>query len=616
MLRRFSFASLALVVLLAYAGCSSNDDSNGGGGNSEFPAQACVGTKQSEAATYCRAVLDAWAEWESSQDTAARGAAIDDARTDLRAAWSVAEADAVAQGSNCSDLALTADQAAELLAAAATDIAAQINSGLDLGNNDDQSCGRSLLAAAADTCAGLLEAEGDYLVHLQSDPQGAQRDANKDDALAEFARSYARATEDGCPTQASEGQLSNAIRTTSDDLVATTIVAANLDDTSYTTISPTGTTEYRGKAITPICMEGSPYHFFVKRGSVNRVLMYYQGGGACWEYLTCSIPVCDDNVNPDGNDNPNNASSGFADSNNPDNPFRDWNVVFVAYCGCDIHFGDAAQDYPNADGTETLHVEHRGYHNAQIAEKWAREHFVNPEEVFVTGSSAGAYGAWFNAPLLHEVWPTSRFDVLADAGNGVITNEFLQEFFPNWNFEGNLPPDIPEIKEVLDNGSGIPGYTEVIANRYPDTDWAHYSAAFDGGSGGQTGFFNLMLNDNNPVTALTWWDGSCEFNRRMRQQVMDIYGVVPDNYRYYIGTGSRHTMWGSNKVYSDTTGGVPTIVDWVNAMLDSGPEGRDPDWTNVECTDCGLLLGNDVRPDPLQTPFEQQGDDVRIVCEE
>jgi len=61
---------------------------------------------------------------------------------------------------------------------------------------------------------------------------------------------------------------------------------------------------------------------------------------------------------------------------------------------------------------------------------------------------------------------------------------------------------------------------------------------------------------------------------------------------------------------------VPTIVDWVNAMLDSGPEGRDPDWTNVECTDCGLLLGNDVRPDPLQTPFEQQGDDVRIVCEE
>ena len=31
--------------------------------------------------------------------------------------------------------------------------------------------------------------------------------------------------------------------------------------------------------------------------------------------------------------------------------------------------------------------------NAQVVEKWAREHFVTPEQVFVTGSSAGAYGA-------------------------------------------------------------------------------------------------------------------------------------------------------------------------------------------------------------------------------
>jgi hypothetical protein len=615
MLRRWISVNLVILAALALAACSS-DDSNGGSENSDFPAQACVGRKQGEAAAYCRAVLDAWAKWETSQDANERNTAIADARATLRAAWSEAEADAAAQGSNCSDLALTADQAGSAIDDDAAAIAEDVNRGLNLGDRDDATCGRDLLAAVAQACESLLAAEGDYLANVESDPHAAQRDASQRDALDKLADDYADATGDGCTTQATESQLRAAVSAASDDLVAATVVAANLDSAQYTTISPTGTTEYRGKAITPVCMDGSPYHFFVKRGTVNKVLMYYQGGGACWEYLTCSIPVCDDNVNPDGNDNPNNFSSGFADAGNPDNPFRDWNVVFVAYCGCDIHFGDMAQDYPSPDGSSTLHIEHRGYHNAQFAEKWAREHFVNPEQIFVTGSSAGAYGAWFNAPLLHEAWPGSRFDVLADAGNGVITNEFLQEFFPNWNFAGNLPPDIPEIKEVLDNGSGIPGYTEVIANRYPDTDWAHYSAAYDGGSGGQTGFFNLMLNDNNPVAALSWWQGSCEFNRRMRQQSMGIYDAVPENYRYYIGTGSQHTMWGSNKVYTDTTGGVPTIVDWVNAMLDSGPDGRDPDWTNVECTDCGLLLENDVRPDPLQAPFEQQGDDVRIVCEE
>ena len=201
--------------------------------------------------------------------------------------------------------------------------------------------------------------------------------------------------------------------------------------------------------------------------------------------------------------------SGFADRNNPHNPFRDWNIVFVSYCSCDIHFGDAAQDYPRP-----MHVEHRGYHNARVVEKWAREHFVNPEEVFVTGSSAGAYGAWFHAPLLHEVWPNAHFHVLADAGNGVITQDFLDDHFPNWNFEANLPDDIPGLREVLRERHRHPrlhrGGRRATSR---STSWAHYSTAFDGGTGGQTGFYNVMLNDNNPIAALTWWDAQLRVQR-------------------------------------------------------------------------------------------------------
>ena len=142
--------------------------------------------------------------------------------------------------------------------------------------------------------------------------------------------------------------------------------------------------------------------------------------------------------------------------------------------------------------TATVTVEHKGYHNSKVAEKWAREHFLNPEEVFVTGSSAGAYGAWFNGPLLHEVWPASQIHVLADAGNGVITQDFLDIEFSNWNFLDNLPPDIPGVREALE-GEGMPGYTAAVATWAPDTNWAHYSTMFDGGEGGQTGFYNVML---------------------------------------------------------------------------------------------------------------------------
>ncbi|MEW6271917.1 MAG: pectin acetylesterase-family hydrolase [Thermodesulfobacteriota bacterium] len=378
---------------------------------------------------------------------------------------------------------------------------------------------------------------------------------------------------------------------------------ANLPpDTAFRTISPVGPIEYEGRELFPTCMDGSPYHFFVKRGSVNKLLMYYQGGGACWDQLTCSVPACDTSVDPDGGDNPNNRTSGFADLADPRNPFRDWHIVFVPYCSCDIHFGDAAQDYP-------LHVEHRGYHNARVAEKYARENFPDPEEVFVTGTSAGAYGAFFQAPLLHLAYPDAHFNVLADAGNGVITQEFLDLYFPNWNFVANLPPEIPGIREVLDNDEGIPGYTRVVAHHFPDTRWAHYTTAYDGGTGGQTGFYNIMINGNDPIAALSWWEGSCAFNPQMRTQAIQTANENPSNYRYYIGTGSRHGMWGNDKVYEDTTGGVPTIVDWITAMLEGSAA-----WTNVECTNCGLTLPGDPAPDPLQPPFEQVGDDVVIVC--
>jgi Pectinacetylesterase len=373
-------------------------------------------------------------------------------------------------------------------------------------------------------------------------------------------------------------------------------------DAEFQVVSPVGPIAYEGRDYFPTCMDGSPYHFFVKRGSVNKLLMYYQGGGACWDQLTCSVPACDTTVDPNGGDNPNGRSTGFGDLTNPDNPFRDWSIVVVSYCSCDIHFGDAAQDYP-------LHVEHRGYHNAKVAEKYAREHFRNPEEVFVTGSSAGAYGAFFNAPLLERVWPRARFSVLADAGNGVVTQSFLDTYFPNWNFAANLPDDIPGLREVLENGSGIPGYTAVVAAEFPDTNWAHYSTAYDGGTGGQTGFYNIMINDNDPIAALSWWEGSCAFNAQMRSQAQATAAAIPDNYRYYIGTGSRHTMWGSDKVYGDTTGGVPPIVDWINAMRD-----RTPTWTNVECTNCGLTLPGDPAPDPLRPPFAAVGDEVVITC--
>jgi hypothetical protein len=399
-----------------------------------------------------------------------------------------------------------------------------------------------------------------------------------------------------------------------DDVVAAvvrdTTVSPNVDDAMFTMLSPTGPITYQGRDFTPTCMNGTPYHYFVKRGSVNKLVYYYQGGGACWDQVTCSLSFCDTSVNPAGPDNPNSASAGFLDLSNPANPFRDWNIVFVPYCSCDLHYGDAAQDYP-------LHVEHRGYQNARVVEKWAREHFVEPDVIFVAGSSAGGFGAFYNAPLHHAVWPASRFQVLGDGSNGVVTQDFVDEGFPHWNFDAHLPDDIPGLRDALLHADTfVPGYAQAVAEHFPETRWAHYVTAFDGGRGTLTGFYNFMLHDEDVLAAINWWGGSCAFNANMRAQTLATAAAVPSNYRYYIGTGTRHTMWGRDKVYTDTTGGVPLVVDWIVGMLDDTPA-----WTNVECTNCGLLLPGDPHPDlsiypydPPTQPFEQQGSDVVVNC--
>ncbi len=574
-----------------------------------YPVNLCVARKQAATGAYCDRVLKARADWQRDADGMRRERRLARARVHLEADWGRAESAAASDGVDCADTTLSAGAVAGMVDSATGAIVATVNDGLDLGAAREAACGADLLDAAARTCRRRLRIESDHVRALTRDPRGLRRRTGRARASEDFAERYARVRRRGCPTAATADVLQASVDALVTGVVANTIVSPNVDAATFATISPSGTTRYLGRDLRPRCMDGSPYHFFVKRGSVNKLLMYYQGGGACWDASTCSFPLCDANVSPSGGgsllgaDNPTFAPVGFFDLGNPQNPFRDWHVVFVSYCSCDLHFGDATRAYPRL-------VEHRGFENSRIAEKWAREHFVDPEVVFVAGSSSGSYGARFNAPLHHDVWPASRFLVLADAGTGVTTPRATLDSADSWNLRATLPAGIPGAREWIDTGTGIGGYTEAVSAFFPQTRWAQYTTAFDGGVGGQTGFYNVMLNGNDPLALLTWWEASCAFHEQMRSLTLRTAAAVPSNYRYYIGAGSRHTMWYADKVYDDTAGGVPTILAWVNAMLTGSP-----DWTNVECADCGRLLPGDPRPPVIPTPpFQQVGSEVEVVC--
>ena len=71
-------------------------------------------------------------------------------------------------------------------------------------------------------------------------------------------------------------------------------------------------------------------------------------------------------------------------------------------------------------------------------------------QVFVTGSSAGAYGAVTHSVGLLELFPEAQVDVVGDGGNGVVTQNFLLNYLSTWGFEKHLPEEVPELNERED----------------------------------------------------------------------------------------------------------------------------------------------------------------------
>src|SRR5690554_1932758 len=152
-----------------------------------------------------------------------------------------------------------------------------------------------------------------------------------------------------------------------------------------------------------VCSDGSDYRFFVRPGASDKLMFYLEGGGACWAGLNC-----DPGLNPTYQVNLAAADPATAHGvlafQQPANPLADYTVVYAPYCSGDVHLGDTAQNYPvpavGGRSAGEVHVEHRGWVNASAALDWAYSHVPDPQQIFVTGSSAGSIPSPFYAVKL------------------------------------------------------------------------------------------------------------------------------------------------------------------------------------------------------------------------
>lgn len=306
-----------------------------------------------------------------------------------------------------------------------------------------------------------------------------------------------------------------------------------------------------------ICSRGDKYMFAVHPGTENKLVVDFEGGGACWTDASCGFATAlfKERAEDSLKYIQQGYSEGIYDRKNPQNPFKDWFHVFVPYCTGDIHWGDAVTTY--GSGATAFDIRHKGAVNARAVLKWISDNFGGPEKIFVTGCSAGSYGSLLWAHHLIKAFPQSKVYQFGDSGAGVVTKNFLKDSFPNWNALQATPDWIPTMDpskvDLLQKDMAYL-YTS-SSNAYTDHIFTQYNTYADKT---QVTYFQVMGGG----TAEQWTDG-------MIASVDSIIKTAP-GFRAFLDEGDKHCIIPYKELYTAEVNGKK-LVDWLQDMVDDKP---------------------------------------------
>ncbi|HWM87149.1 MAG TPA: pectin acetylesterase-family hydrolase [Kofleriaceae bacterium] len=306
-----------------------------------------------------------------------------------------------------------------------------------------------------------------------------------------------------------------------------------------------------------VCSRGTEYAFWVRKGSVNKVVIDFVGGGACWDAMTCSFAdaIFEESVDAVRERIEGGEQGGFYDDTNADNPFKDWYHVVIPYCTGDVHWGNATTVYSEGEPNEVT-IEHKGAVNSRAVLDWVFDGFAAPEQIMVTGCSAGAYGSALWAAWVMDHYPDSQTFQFGDSGAGIITEEFFQDSFPSWNAADAFPAFIPDLD---------PEKVDILTTALPDL----YAGVANYFEGQWTSEYNTTFDENQHFYYEVMGGGDvAEWSGLMLASIAEIEKRAA-NFSAFIAPGEQHCILPYDNFYTVTANGV-RLVDWLNEMLTEG----------------------------------------------
>lgn len=196
----------------------------------------------------------------------------------------------------------------------------------------------------------------------------------------------------------------------------------------------------------PICLYGDPYKISVRDSDASDdLLIFLQGGGACWSELCFALDSTLPNV-PTALD--------ILDPDLEENPARDFDVAYWNYCDGSLFAGDVDVD---DDGDGEIDRYQRGLRNLSAALDATAQRFPSPNRVLLAGSSGGGFGTILTTLLVRSYYPGVEILVFNDAGVGVTKGDDDLEFVDNLVDEWGAADLVPEsCTECFGNGHLLP----------------------------------------------------------------------------------------------------------------------------------------------------------------
>jgi hypothetical protein len=326
-----------------------------------------------------------------------------------------------------------------------------------------------------------------------------------------------------------------------------------------------------------LCRDGSSTGIGVNLGTSKNLMIFLEGGGACFNGESCadqnasSFSAADFASLAAGTNKSYSITSGIMDRTNAANPVQDWSYVYVPYCTGDIHGGNNVTVVPEYPGTQHF----VGYENVGLYLDRIVPTFSEASQVLLSGMSAGGFGAAANYSQVAKAFGSTEVVLLDDSGpffeNPALATCLSNDLRKLWGLDKTVLLDCGS--DCTDPSAFFLDYARHIMKAYPKASFGMADSMDDGTISFFFGFGYKNCTSFQQVSASVFGAGLLDIRTKL---------AAEKNYGEFLFNGTDHTSIQDAVFYTRTAGGNDAgvggvlMTDWVKGLLAGKPTNPGP----------------------------------------